>query len=171
MLVAVTKPAPDQLSGAEHEEALPRGRLTRSTLLHADEVLGQDSERATHIPAAPSPPPQPQGLLQARPPSGLGLQGLAAPSLLPGSCSLRDLSCAWQGPASHVAAEGRARIPPHVRLFNSPSVPWSQNIQNHTLPALIYSADHPSTFKEDPNPNHTSHPLWVGPQNTPPQDS
>lgn len=99
----------------------------------------------------PSPHHQPQGLLQARPPSGLGLQGLAAPSLQPGSCSLRDLSCAWQGPASHVAAEGGACIPPHVRFFNSPSVPWSQNIQNHTLPALIYSADHPSTFKQDLN--------------------
>ena len=71
------------------------------------------------------------------------------PGLLPGSCSLRDLSCAWQGPTSHVAAEGGVRIPPHVRLFDSPSVSLGPKIFRTTLyqPVSTQQTTHPRSNK------------------------
>ena len=107
-------------------------------------------------PPPPCHPDRAQGFLQARPPSGLGL-GRAHPQ--PPACAQAScLGAAAQGSLPRLAGSrvphgggGRACISPRAHVFSSPSVPWSPQTQNHTLPALIYSADHPSTFKQDPN--------------------
>lgn len=119
----------------------------RSALLHAHEVPG----RARKGPLLPPPPlatrSAPRTL--AGPTSiGAGSPGRAHPQ--PPACAQAScLGAAAQGPLP--CWQGPARISPRARVFSSPSVPRSPQTQNHTLPALIHSADHPSALKQEPD--------------------
>lgn len=153
--------APRRLAGHSRAPAL-RGRLagprdwaTECLPSFTPTRCRAGSERATLPPPPPRHPIGPQGL-SCRPDLHRGWVSRACPPSASGLCTgllglgaaLRDLSQVGRVPR-HTVAESTHL--PRARVFSSPSVPRSPQTQNHTLPALIHSADHPSALKQEPD--------------------